>query len=98
MNSDARFQSFLGPEIERFLAHKRSLRRRYDVEEKTLALLDAYLSKNKIGSLSELTPALIDQFLLSRPRPRPRSYNHLRCTGGRLLSYLVNQGESGRTI
>ncbi len=97
MNSDARFQSFLGPEIERFLAHKRSLRRRYEVEEKTLALLDAYLSKNKIGSLSDVTSALIDQFLLSRPRSRPRSYNHLRCTVGRLFSYLVDSGRLAQT-
>lgn len=56
MSSEARFQSFLGPEIEGFLAHKRSLRRRYDVEEKTLALLDAYLLEKKIGSLVEATP------------------------------------------
>ncbi|MCP3468430.1 hypothetical protein [Bradyrhizobium sp. CCGUVB23] len=46
MSSDAHF-SFLGREIEEILAHKRSLRRRYVVEEKTLALFDAYLSKNE---------------------------------------------------
>lgn len=97
MNADTRFHSFLGPEIERFLAHKRSLRRRYDVEEKTLALLDTYLSKLKIGSLAELTPALVDEFLLSRPRSRPRSYNHLRCTVGRLFSYLVDHGGLSQT-
>ena len=45
MSSNRRFQSFLGPEIEQFLAHKRSLRRRYAIEERTLALFDAYLSK-----------------------------------------------------
>jgi hypothetical protein len=72
VSSDRRFQSFLGPEIERFLAHKRSLRWCYIAEEKTLALLDAYLSKKKIGSLAEVTPALVDEFLLSRPRSRPR--------------------------
>lgn len=97
MSTHARFQSFLGPAIERFLAYKRSLRRRYDVEEKALALLDAYLSKNSIGSLAEVTPALIDQFLLSRRRPRPRSYNHLRCTVGRLFSYLVDREELAET-
>lgn len=84
------FHSFLGPDIEQFLAHKRSLGRRYDVEEKTLALLDAYLLNNKTGSLVEVTPALVDRFLLSRPRPHPRSYNHLRCTLGRLFSFLVD--------
>jgi site-specific recombinase XerD len=97
MISEGRFQSFLGPEIERFLAHKRSLRRRYAVEERTLVLLDAYLSKNKIGSLAEITPALLDEFLLSRPRSRPRSYNHLRCTVGRLFSYLVDHGKLAET-
>jgi len=97
VSSEARFQSFLGPDIERFLAHKRSLRRRYDVEEKTLALLDAYLSKNKISSLAEVTPTLVDEFLLSRPRSRPRSYNHLRCTVGRLFSYLVARGKLAET-
>ena len=49
MRHHARFQSFLGPDIDQFLAHKRSLGRRYDVEEKTLALLDAYLVNNHIG-------------------------------------------------
>jgi site-specific recombinase XerD len=97
VSPDTRFQSFLGPDIERFLAHKRSLRRRYDVEEKTLALLDAYLSKHKIGSLNELTTPLVDEFLLSRPRSRPRSYNHLRCTVGRLFSYLVDHGKLAQT-
>ena len=97
MSSNRRFQSFLGPEIEQFLAHKRSLRRRYAVEERTLALFDAYLSKNKIGSLAEVTPALVDEFLLSRPRSRPRSYNHLRCTLGRLFSYLVDYGKLVQT-
>ena len=97
MSSERRFQSLLGPEIERFLAHKRSLRRRYAVEERTLVLLDAYLSKNKIGSLDEITPALVDEFLLSRPRSRPRSYNHLRCTVGRLFSYLVDHGKLAET-
>ncbi|MCP3441161.1 tyrosine-type recombinase/integrase [Bradyrhizobium sp. CCGUVB14] len=97
MSTDGRFQSFLGPEIEQFLAHKRSLRRRYFTEEKTLALLDAFLSKNKIDDLAEITPALVDEFLLSRPRSRPRSYNHLRCTVGRLFSYLVDHEKLAQT-
>jgi site-specific recombinase XerD len=93
----ASFQSFLGPDMDRFLAHKRSLGRRYDVEENALALLDAYLVNNHIGGLDELTPTLVDQFLLSRPRSRPRSYNHLRCTLGRLFSYLVGHGKLTQT-
>ncbi len=97
MNSPARCQSFLGSDIERFLAHKRSLGRRYDVEEKTLALFDAYLVKNKIVGLARITPAVVDEFLLSRPRSRPRSYNHLRCTLGRLFSYLVDREKLAQT-
>jgi len=91
------FQSFLGPDIEQFLAHKRALGRRYDVEEKTLALFDAFLVNRKIGSLAEVMPAVVDEFLLSRPRSRPRSYNHLRCTIGRLFSYLVDRGKLAET-
>jgi len=90
MRPHPHFRSFLGPDIAQFLAHKRSLGRRYDVEQKTLALFDAYLVNSGIGGLHDLTPTSVDQFLLSRPRPRPRSYNHLRCTLGRLFSYLVD--------
>jgi hypothetical protein len=97
MSLSPRFRSFLRPDIEQFLAHKRSLGRRYDVEEKSLALLDAYLLKNHIGSLRKVTPAVVDRFLLSRPRPRPRSYNHLRCTLGRLFSYLVARRKLAQT-
>jgi site-specific recombinase XerD len=97
MSRHARFQSFLGPDIAQFLAHKRSLGRCYDVEQKTLVLFDAYLANNRIGELHDLTPARVDQFLLSRPRSRPRSYNHLRCTLGRLFSYLVDHGRLTET-
>lgn len=90
-------QSILGPDIGQFLAHKRSLGRRYDVEEKTLALFDDYLATHRIGNLTALTPTLIDQFLCSRPRARPRSYNHLRCTLARLFAWMVGQGRLAAT-
>lgn len=91
------FRSVMGPHIEQFLAHKRSLGRRYDVEEKTLALSDDYLVANHIAGLSEVSVDLIDRFLASRPRPRPRSYNHLRCTLARLFAWLVGQGRLEQT-
>ncbi len=93
MRRPAHFQSFLGPDIDQFLSHKRSLGRRYDIEKKTLALFDGYLVDNNIGGIHELTPACVDQFLLSRQRSRPRSYNHLRCTVGRLFTYMVDHGK-----
>lgn len=97
MKSRAHLQSFIGPDIEQFLAHKRSLGRRYDTEEKTLALLDDYCLQHGIGTLGEVTPTLVDDFLRSRRRLRPRSYNHLRCTLGRLFAYLVDRGKLTQT-
>jgi integrase len=91
------FASFLGPDIERFLAHKRALGRRYVVEEKALRLFDDFLLARDVLALEQVTPALIDDFLASRRRPRPRSYNHLRCTIGRLFAYLVSHGKVSRT-
>jgi integrase/recombinase XerD len=91
MKARSQFHSFLGPDIEAFLAYKRSLGRRYDVEEKTLRLFDNYLVKRGISTLHNVNPTFVDQFLLSRPRSRPRSYNHLRCTIGRFFAHLVNQ-------
>lgn len=83
------WHSFLGPEIAAFLAYKRSLRRRYATEEHALALFDGYLVQQQIAGLAGVTPMFVDAFLCSRPRTRPRSYNHLRCTIGRLFAYLV---------
>ena len=91
------FRSVMGPDIEQFLAHKRALGRRFDVEQKTLALLDDYLVANHIAGLAEVGVDLIERFLVSRPRPHPRSYNHLRCTLARLFAWLVGQGRLEQT-
>jgi len=85
------FQSALAIHIERFIAYKRALGRRYDIEEKTLRLLDRSLIKNGIQQPCEVTPEHIEKFLASRPRPRPRSYNHLLCTVRRLFDWMVIQ-------
>jgi site-specific recombinase XerD len=87
-----RLRSFLAGDIRRFVAHKRALGRRFDVEEKTLRLLDSYLVEQDISSMGEVTPETIEAFLASRPRKRPRSYNHLLCTVRRLFDWLLDQG------
>ena len=87
------FRSIMGHDIEQFLAYKRALGRRYDVEEKTLALFDDFLCSHRVTDLTEVNVELIDRFLVSRPRLRPRSYNHLRCTLGRLFAHLVDHGK-----
>lgn len=85
------FGSLLGPAITTFVAQKRALGRRYDTEERTLRLFDRYLLAADISELGALSPEFVETFLASRPRTRPRSYNHLRGVLGGLFSWLVEQ-------
>lgn len=85
------FQSVIAIHIERFITYKRALGRRYNVEEKTLRLLDRTLVEEGVQQPGDITPELIEKFLASRPRARPRSYNHLLCTVRRLFDWLVTQ-------
>jgi integrase len=78
--------------IRQFLAYKRALARRFLVEEKTLRLLDRYLVARKVRTLAQISPAVLDDFLASRPRTTARSYNHLLGTVARLFQWLVAQG------
>lgn len=86
------YQSVLANGINQFLAHKRALGRRFDVEEKTLRLLDRFLTEHTLCSMDAVSPDVIDEFLATRPRVTPRSYNHLLGTVRRLFDWLVQQG------
>ena len=91
-----RWEGFRGPiaaGIERYLAHKRALGCRFHTEEKALCLLDRFLVERGVKAIDEIGPELIEAFLASRPRTRPRSYNHLLCTVRRLYDWLVAQGD-----
>ena len=77
--------------IQRFVAHKRALNRRYDTEEQALRLLDRYLVERCITDLGGVTPDVLCAFLDSRPRLRPRSYNHLLGVTRRLFDWMVEQ-------
>lgn len=79
----------IAPHIVAFIRHKRALNRRYDVEDKVLRMLDGYLNARDVKTLAEITPALLDAFFLSRPRARPRSFNHLIGVVGRLFEWMV---------
>lgn len=81
----------LAAAITRFLDHKRVLGRRYDTEAGALRLFDRYLVEHPIATVAEITPAVIDAFLLSRPRHRPRSFNHLRGVLARCFTWLVSR-------
>jgi site-specific recombinase XerD len=92
MKPPTRLKSVLAGQIGQFLTHKRALGRRYDVEEKTLRLFDRYLAERKVKRPGHVTPNVIEAFLASRPRNRPRSYNHLLGTVRRLFDWLMAQG------
>jgi site-specific recombinase XerD len=85
------YRSILGKDIQSFLTHNRALGKRFEVEERALQLLDRYLTAQGIKTIESITPELIERFLLSRPRKRPRSFNHLLCTVRRLFDWMVNQ-------
>lgn len=85
------FRSPLADDIAAFLAYKRALRRRYITEENALHLLDCYLVNEEVRDACAITPALIEAFLVSRPRKQPRSYNHLVGVVRRLFEWMVAQ-------
>jgi site-specific recombinase XerD len=91
MERQPRYQSVLSEAMDRFLAHKRALGRRFSTEERQLLLLDRFLLAKRIHSLEALTPEVLDAFLLSRPRKRPKSYNQLLGVARRLLDWMVLQ-------
>ena len=85
------YQSCLADHMSRFVAHKRALGRRFDVEQKTLRPLDRFLVDQHVTSPDAVTPAVILAFLATRPRSMPRSCNHLLGTVRRLFDWLVQQ-------
>jgi integrase len=75
--------------VEGFLAHKRGIGRKYHSEEHELALLVRFAEQHGACRLGQLTPALLEEFLASRPRSRPRSFNHLLGVVAGLLDWAV---------
>jgi hypothetical protein len=67
----------LHPVVDRFIAHKKAVGRKYHSEEHELRLLVRFADERAIGQLDDLTAAVLEDFLASRPRHRPRSFNHL---------------------
>lgn len=79
----------LGAVVDRFLTHKRTLGRKYLSEEAELRLLVRFTEEHGAERLDQLTAALLDDFLASRPRPHPRSFNHLLGVVHGLLDWAV---------
>jgi integrase len=79
----------VGAAVEAFLAHKRAIGRKYHSEEAELRLLVGFAEQRGAVRLDQLTPVLLDDFLASRPRSRPRSFNHLLGVVAGLLDWAV---------
>ena len=84
--------SLLAEAMQTFLAHHRALGKRFDTEEAASLLLDRYLLEQEAMTLDAVTPALLEEFLSSRPRTSARSYNHLLNVLQRLFRWLDRQG------
>ena len=76
--------------VEAFLAHKRGIGRKFVSEEHELSLLVAFADGYGIGRLAELTPRIVEEFLGSRPRSTPRSFNHLLSALAGLFDWAIS--------
>ena len=76
---------------QRFVQHKRNLARKYHSEEAEVRLFVRFATANSVLHLDQVTSALLDDFLASRPRSRPRSFNHLLGAVRCFLDWLVVQ-------
>jgi site-specific recombinase XerD len=88
-------QSILAQTISDFIQYKQALNKKYRTETLALQLLDRYLVERNISDWYQINSNVIDEFLISRPRFRPRSYNHLlgvvrRFFDWALLQQLIN--------
>jgi integrase len=78
--------------VERFIAHKRAHGRKYNSEARELVLLVRFATEHQVSCLDGLTPALLEDFLASRPRSHPRGFNHLLGVVRCLLDWAVTWG------
>lgn len=88
----AGLQSALAEPIRTFVEYKRALNRKYRPESAALRLFDGYLSEHEATGWNSIDSVLIENFLQSRPRARPRSYNHLLGVLHRFFEWAVLQG------
>jgi site-specific recombinase XerD len=85
------FQSSLAAFLSQFVQYKQALNRKYHADVEVLRLFDRYLHNRHIAGWQEIDSALIDDFLKSRPRVRPGSYNHLLGVLRRFFAFAIMQ-------
>ena len=81
----------LAEPIRHFVDYKRALSRKYRPEAAALRLFDRYLCEHAATGWDSIDSILIEHFLQSRPRTRPRSYNHLLGVLHRFFDWAVVQ-------
>jgi site-specific recombinase XerD len=84
--------SALAEPIRNFVDYKRALNRKYRPEAAALRLFDRYLCEHGATGWNSIDSVLIENFLRSRPRSRPRSYNHLLGVLHRFFEWAMVQG------
>jgi site-specific recombinase XerD len=89
--SVADLHSPLAEPIRHFVDYKRALNRKYRPEAAALRLFDRYLCEHSVTGWNSIDSILIERFLQSRPRTRPRSYNHLLGVLHRFFDWAVVQ-------
>ena len=85
------FDISLEEAVEAFLTHRRAIGRKYDSEQAELTLLRRFAQARGVTDLGQLDPGLLEDFLASRPRSRPRSFNHLLGVLRVFLDWAVTQ-------
>ena len=92
MSTSPPLRSLLAEDIKLYLDFKRAIGRKFDTEESALRLLDRFLSDYPVFERANLTPPLVEEFLASRSRTRPRSFNHLLGVLRCFFAWIVMQG------
>ncbi|MGA2074721.1 MAG: tyrosine-type recombinase/integrase [Terriglobia bacterium] len=85
------FHSSLARPLADFVRYKQALNRKYKTEAMALRLLDRYLSEHNVEGWKSIDTALVEDFLASRSRLQPRSYNDLLGVLHRFFRWAVAQ-------
>ncbi len=85
------FQSFLAPYLHQFVQYKRALNRKYLNDAHTLRLFDRYLCNHDIADWRAIDSAVVDDFLVSRPKVGPKRYNLILYAVRRLQAFAIMQ-------
>ena len=85
------FQSILAPQIEQYLRAKRAMGCKFACEDRQLRLLDRFLNIRGVESIEAIDAQCLQDFLDSRKRTNPRSYNNLLGDVRRLFEWIASQ-------